>query len=187
MTTPASTTANRAFARVFFPRRRSPRARASRCDPAAPPPPSHHRASCRDGTRARRERRRATRATTDDRARVPSFVHTNERRTRAKTRARRAKDRRDSMTIDLDGSIALDDDDDESAETDDATNARAFCFSSFAQTAGGSAIDATGRVRTKRRARAGRRRGPRRTRAPCLLYTSPSPRDRSLSRMPSSA
>ena len=32
------------------------------------------------------------------------------------------------MTIDLDGSIALDDDDDESAETDDATNARAFCF-----------------------------------------------------------
>ena len=70
------------------------------------------------------------------------------------------------MTIDLDGSIALDDDDDESAETDDATNARAFLFLSFAQTAGGSAIDATGRVRTKRRARAGRRRGPRRTRAP---------------------
>ena len=32
------------------------------------------------------------------------------------------------MTIDLDGSIALDDDDDESAETDDATNARAFRF-----------------------------------------------------------
>ena len=32
------------------------------------------------------------------------------------------------MTIDLDGSIALDDDDDESAETDDATNARAFLF-----------------------------------------------------------
>ena len=39
------------------------------------------------------------------------------------------------MTIDPDGSIALDDDDDESARPT-MRNARAFCFSSFAQTAG---------------------------------------------------